>query len=359
MPAKFSHVNRLIVVSVAAALALSAITGCGSDADESASSTTTASTSDAGSSQTNGDTAKIKVVLDWTPNTNHAGMFLADANGWYGEAGLDVEFVEPGDSASLQLLAADKAEIAVSTAEEVLPARAQGIPVKSIAAIIEHNTSSLVSLESEGITRPAELAGKRYGGWGGQLEESLVRNLVECDGGDPASVDFVSVGEADYRIGLERDQYDFVWIFDGWDGVRLQEIDGVELDSIALIDHQECIPDWYTPVLATSDDVADERADDIATFIEVTRRGYQAAIHDPAAAADALLAVSPDLDPELVRLSAQYLASRFTADAETWGTQQGEVWETFSDYLVGAGLIEDPEAFDPADAWTNDFLPAA
>lgn len=93
------------------------------------------------------------------------------------EAGLDVQFVEPGGNASsLQLLAAGKADVAVSVQEELIPARAQDLPVRSVAAIIQHNTSSLVSLVEDGIDRPRDLEGKTYGGLrrtGGRLVEQV------------------------------------------------------------------------------------------------------------------------------------------------------------------------------------------
>lgn len=343
-PLRRTHYAGVRALAVFAVVAL-ALTACSSDTDDGAAT---------GEEQE--ELRPLTVVLDWTPNTNHGGMYLADAEGWYREAGLDVEFVEPGDSSSLQLLAAGRADVAVSVAEEVLPARAEGLPVQSIAAVIQHNTSSLVSLAGEGITSPRHLEGKTYGGWGGQLEESLINRLVECDGGDPSAVEFVDVGEADYRIGLERNQYDFVWIYEAWDGVRLTEIDGVELNRIAFADHTDCIPDWYTPVLATSDDVVADRREDVEAFLEVTRRGYVRAMEDPAAAAAALLEVSPDLDPELVELSASWLATRFAEDPAEWGRQEARVWDSFAAFLVEAGMLD--EGFDASTAWTDELFDA-
>jgi ABC-type nitrate/sulfonate/bicarbonate transport system substrate-binding protein len=296
------------------------------------------------------------VVLDWTPNTNHAGMYLAEAEGWYADAGLDVRFVEPGEAGSLQVLAAGKADVAVSVQEEVIPARAAGLPVRSIAAIIERNTSSLVSLADDGIERPRDLEGATYGGYGGQLEQALLDALVACDGGDPAEVSSVDVGDADYRIGLERDQYDVVWIFDGWDGIRLTEVEGVETSSIRFADHLDCIPDWYTPLLATSDDVEADRADDLDAFMAATTRGYQEAMADPERSAEALLAAADDLDPVLVRASAEYLADRYASDPAAWGRQEAAVWDRFAAFLLDAGLLEEPIDVDAA--WTNDHLPA-
>ncbi|MCU1354734.1 MAG: hypothetical protein JWM89_152, partial [Acidimicrobiales bacterium] len=293
---------------------------------------------------------KVRVVLDWTPNTNHSGMYIAKARGWYRKAGLDVSFVEPGDSDPLQLLAAGKADVAVSVQEALIPARAEGLPVQSIAAIIQHNTSGLVSLAGDHITRPRDLEGKTYGGFGGQLEKALVDKLVACDGGDPSKVKTVDVGEADYRVGLQRNQYDTVWIFDGWDGIQLNQIDKLKTNELAFIDHTDCIPDWYTPLLATSGRMEAKRPDDLRAFLAATAQGYRAAMSDPKAAVAALLAASPDLDRNLVTRSAAYLSTRYADDPAAWGEQRAKVWDSFAAFLTDEKIVDGK--VDVADAWT-------
>jgi ABC-type nitrate/sulfonate/bicarbonate transport system substrate-binding protein len=244
----------------------------------------------------------------------------------------------------------------VSVQEELIPARAAGLPVQSIAAIIQHNTSSLVSLASDGIERPKDLEGKTYGGYGGQLEQALLDKLVTCDGGDPSKVRSVDVGEADYRIGLQNGQYDAVWIFDGWDGIRLRQ-EGVDTNTIAFIDHDDCIPDWYTPLLATSEQVEKKRPEDLKAFMAATARGYREAMADPAAAADALLSQADDLDPNLVEASSTYLATRYADDPANWGRQSAKTWDGFAAFLLEAGLIDEPIDVDAA--WTNEYLPSS
>ncbi|WP_426572686.1 ABC transporter substrate-binding protein [Aquihabitans sp. McL0605] len=339
--------RSLAVIAVLGALAAGGLAACSSDAATGASGS--------------GDGSKaaldsFKVVLDWSPNTNHNGMYLAKEKGWYADAGLDVTFLEPGDAGSLQVLAGGKADVAVSVQEELIPARAAGLPVQSIAAILQHNTSSLVSLASDGITRPKDLEGKTYGGYGGQLETALLDKLVRCDGGDPKKVKSVDVGESDYRVGLERNQYDAVWIFDGWDGIHLQQ-QGVKTNTIPFIDHTDCIPDWYTPLLATSTKVEQSRPDDLKAFMAATARGYREAMADPDAASAALLAQTHDLDPKLVKASSTYLSTRYADDPKAWGQQQAKVWDDFSAFLLEAGLID--KQIDVGAAWTDDYLPGS
>jgi ABC-type nitrate/sulfonate/bicarbonate transport system substrate-binding protein len=297
----------------------------------------------------------VTFMLDWTPNTNHAGVYIASAKGWYEDAGLDVEIVQPGENIVDQAVGAGVAHFGISVQENVIPARAQDIPVVSIAAIIEHNTSSLIALADEGIEGPGDLAGKTYGGWGGPLETALISALVECGGGDPSTVEYAIIGNVDYLVGMEQDDYDFVWIFDGWDGIRYTEVEGKDVSFVPFIDHTDCIPDWYTPVIVTSESLIEENPDLVKAFMEATARGYRYAIENPEEAAEILLEAVPELDEALVKASAAYLASRYASDAGNWGRQELDVWTRFEGFLREAGLTE--SAIDVEDAFTNEFLP--
>ena len=117
---------------------------------------------------------QVTVVLDWVPNVNHTGLYVAEANGYFAEQGLDVEIIQPGDNYALQLVAAGQAEFGVSYQEEVTFAREADIPVISIAAVIQHNTSCFAAPKENNIRTIADFAGKTYGGWGGEVEEALI-----------------------------------------------------------------------------------------------------------------------------------------------------------------------------------------
>jgi ABC-type nitrate/sulfonate/bicarbonate transport system substrate-binding protein len=297
----------------------------------------------------------VTLMLDWTPNTNHAGIYLAQANGWYEEEGIDLTIVEPGQTGVDQVVAAGQAQFGIAVQESVIPARAQGIPIVSIAAIIQHNDSSFMSLEEDGIERPADLAGKTYAGFGGVLETALLSYLVACDGGDPDSIEYVEVGNANYLALLEDDRADFVWIFEGWDGVRVREIEQKPISTLKFRDYLDCIPDWYTPVIITSEDMIAEQPDVVRAFMAATARGYEAAGEDPEASADALLAGAPELEEELVRAAAAYYVGKYVDEGREWGLQDEEIWTEFVAFLHQAGLIE--EEIDVEAAYTNEFLP--
>ena len=299
----------------------------------------------------------VTVVLDWTPNTNHNGLYLALERGWYEEAGLDVTVIEPGETSGLQLVASGQADFAYSVAEGLLPARAAGADVVSVATVIEHNTSSLLSLTEDGIERPRDLEGKRYGSYGSPLETAIISALVACDGGDPDLVEHTPLVSDDFRIGLTEDQFDVAWVFDAWDAIRLGEVDGLDVSTLAFRDWFDCIPDWYTPLLATSADAIDESPDTVRAFVDTTARGYAAAMEEPQAAADALLDAAPELYEELVRLSSDWLSTHFADSPDAWGVQDAQVWEEFDAWLTEGGILEGDADVDGA--WTDQFLPGS
>jgi ABC-type nitrate/sulfonate/bicarbonate transport system substrate-binding protein len=321
---------------------------------------TEASEADANAASDAADLTPVTVVLDWTPNTNHSGLYVALANGWYQDAGLDVTVIEPGETSGLQLLAAGQADFAFSVAEGLLPARAAGADVVSVATVIEHNTSSLLSLAEDGITRPRDLEGKRYGSYGSELETAIISSLVECDGGDPSLVEHTPLVSDDFRIGLTEDQFDAAWVFDAWDTIRLEDVDGLDVSTLAFRDYFDCIPDWYTPLLATSASAIADSPDTVSAFVDATARGYAEAMTDPQSATDALMAAAPELDAELVSSSATWLADQYADSPDSWGVQQEATWTGFSSWLTDNDML-DGAALDATGgveaAWTNEFLP--
>jgi len=128
----------------------------------------------------------IRLVLDWTPNTNHTGLYVALENGYFAEEGLDVDIQQPPENGAEILLAAGNCEFAVSIQEGMGPAIAREAPlgIVAIAAIINHNTSGIMSLASAGIETPGDLAGKRFATWETPLVDAIIKNIVEADGGN-------------------------------------------------------------------------------------------------------------------------------------------------------------------------------
>nr|WP_198171287.1 ABC transporter substrate-binding protein [Actinoplanes awajinensis] len=204
------------------------------------------------------------------------------------------------------------------------------------------------------LTRPADYAGKTYGGYGGAIEEPLLKTLVKADGGDPDKVKVVNVGEADFLTATKKG-IDFEWIFYGWDGVNA-ELKGSPLNIQYVKDYDKAL-DFYTPILITNEKRISSDPALVKDFTAAVSEGYTYAGKNAAESADILLKAAPDLDAALVRKSQEWLSPKYQDDAARWGEQKATVWTDFSAWLYAQKVLS--KEIDPAKAYTNDFLPAA
>jgi len=323
--------KRSVLVGIAVLLLTFGLAGCRGDQDGLASAT---------------------LSLDWVPNTNHTGFYVALDKGWYEEEGIDLTIEIPSDpSAALKQVAAGNTEFGVSFQEELTVARATGIPVVSIAAIIQHNTSAFAALASSGVASAGDFEGLRYASYGLPIEEPILRALMACDGADVDQLTFIDVG-FDAFPALLAGRVDLAWIFLGWDGVQA-ELKGYELAAVPL--YGSCVPDYYTPVVVAGESTLEDKGELTRAFLRATRRGYEYAAGHPDEAADILLQHSPESDPDLVRASQRWLSPRYQDDAPAWGVQDPEVWRVFTAFMQENDLLDGPVVAD--EAFTNAYLP--
>ncbi len=295
----------------------------------------------------------VRIALDWTPNTNHTGIFVARALGYFADEGLVVEVLEPTETASIPLVASGRSEFGVSMQEYVTMARAQDVPVVSIATLFQHNTSGFAAPSDRGITGPADFEGLRYAGWGSDLESVMIRTVMEEVGADFDTVTMINIGMLDFTTAVRRDLADFYWVFYGWQGIHA-ELQGIDFDFLPLPKLAEVL-DYYTPVIITQERMLEDEPDTVRRFLRALARGYVRATLHPIEAAGILLDHAPELDPELVYASQAWIAGQTLGDTDRWGRQEEAVWVRFADWALANGLIE--RAIDPLAAFTNDFLP--
>jgi ABC-type nitrate/sulfonate/bicarbonate transport system substrate-binding protein len=296
---------------------------------------------------------KVTVVLDWTANTNHTGLFVAKEKGYFKEQGLDVDIISPGETGADQLVASGKADFGVSYQESITQARVQNVPIVSIAAIIQHNTSGFASPVKKEIKSPKDFVGKTYGGWGSPVEKAILKSLMSEENANVNKLNIVNMGDADFFTAVKRD-IDFAWIYQGWTGIEA-ELRGEKLNMIYLTDYSKKL-DYYTPVLATNEKMISKNPKIVKAFMAAASKGYNFAIDNPKEAASILLKDNPDLDKKLVEKSQEWLASKYKDDADRWGEQKLSVWKNYADFLAENKLLEGN--FKPKEAFTNDFLPA-
>ncbi|BDH60427.1 ABC transporter substrate-binding protein [Lysinibacillus sp. PLM2] len=295
---------------------------------------------------------KVSVVLDWTPNTNHTGLYVAKENGYFEEQGLDVEIIMPGDAGADQLIASGNADFGVSIQESITLARTQGVPIVSIAAVIQHNTSGFASPADLNITSPKDFEGKTYGGWGSPIEQAVIETLMNVENADINKLEIVNAGNADF-FTMANQGIDFSWVFYGWTGIEA-ELRGEEINMVYLTDYSEKL-DYYTPVLATNEKMIAENPETVKAFVTAASKGYQFAIEHPEESASILSSAAPELDAELVLESQKWLSTKYQDDAPRWGEQKLEVWQNYADWMKENGVLEGE--FDPEKAFTNEFLP--
>jgi ABC-type nitrate/sulfonate/bicarbonate transport system substrate-binding protein len=295
----------------------------------------------------------VRLALDWTPNTNHTGIFVAEELGYFAEEGLEVDVLEPGPTMSIQLVASGRAEFAVSMQEYVTMFRAnEGAPVVSVAAIFQHNTSGFAAPAGSGIETAADFEGKRYGGWGTDLELVTVRTVMGNVDASFADVVFVNKGMIDFATAVRRGIADFFWVFYGWDGIHA-ELEGIDFAFIPLVRLDEVL-DYYTPLIATSEEFIDTAPETVGRFVRALRRGYVYAGQHPILAAEILLQRVRELDRNLVIASQCWLSGRSDVALAEWGRQDLIVWQRFADWALSNGLIV--RSLDTEAAFTNAFL---
>lgn len=294
----------------------------------------------------------VSFVLDWTPNTNHTGIYVAQAEGYFEDEGLDVDILLPGEVPSTQLISTGKADFGIDFQEHVIMARDEGMPIVSIAAIIQHNTAGYASPVEKGMTEPKDFEGKVFGAYGSDIERAMLETIAKENGADIDKITFQNIGDADFFVAVERD-IDFALVYQGWTGIEA-ELREKDLNMVYLKDFSEAL-DFYTPIIASNEKMMEENPEIVEKFVRAAVKGYEFAIEHPEEAANILIEAEPDLDEDLVKKSQTWLADKYQDDASQFGVQSEERWEVFHEFMVDYELIEAP--IEVEKAYTNEFLP--
>ncbi|HYL43021.1 MAG TPA: ABC transporter substrate-binding protein [Ktedonobacteraceae bacterium] len=301
----------------------------------------------------------MRLALDWTPNTNHTGIYVALNQGWYRAEGIDLQLLPYSANVSPDVLVSSgKADVGVGFTEGIVDDAAVNQPVVSIAAIAQHNTSALVTLASSGLTRPRDLDGKIYGGFGTAYEGPVVGEVIKNDGGKGQ---FKNVTlNVDAMQALESHRIDFVWVYQGWEVIQAQR-DGIKLNVFPITSYG--IPDYYTPNLITSPAEIQQKPALLHKFMTATSCGYEYARTHPHEAAQMLInaAKSAFPDPGLVFASQAYLSPRYVDPGRKWGMQDAAVWHGYPQFIINTGGVADASgkpihSLNIDALYTNQFL---
>ena len=168
---------------------------------------------------------KITFCLDWTPNTNHTGLYVAQQMGYYEQEGLDVQIVQPPEDGAALMCSAGQAQFAIEAQDTMAASLDSDAPldITAVAAVLQHNTSGIMSRKGDGIDTPAGMTGKTYSTWESPIELATLETVVNGDGGDFSKVKLIPNDITDEPAALAAHQTDAIWVFYGWGGINAKQ----------------------------------------------------------------------------------------------------------------------------------------
>ena len=300
--------------------------------------------------------APLRVMLDYFPNADHAGIYAAQAEGIYDAAGLDVDVMPPPDpSAPLKLLQAGKVDIAISYEPELLLAREAGAELVSVGALVQKPLTSLMSVGKDAPRTPAALEGKRVGTAGLPYQSAYLKTILRAAGVDPGSVKETNVGfnlvpamlsgKVDATLGA-------FWNYEGVDLERRGRDPVIQrMEALGVPTYSELV------FVVRRRDLDQDFGALVRKFIQSTGKGHEALREDAKPGIDALLEADPGLDRGLQEaVVAATLPVFFPDDDERpWGYQDAAEWQAYIDWMVGEGLLTRPQTAEQV--LSNEFLP--
>ena len=296
---------------------------------------------------------KIKIVLDWVPNTNHTGLYVAKDLGYFKEEGLDVEIVQPPEGSTTALIGAGGAEFGISFQDTLAKsfAKENPVPVTAVAAILQHNTSGIISLKEKGIDSPKKLEGKKYATWEDNIEQAILKKLVTDDKGDFSKVKLIPYTITDVVTGLKTD-VDAVWVYYAWDGIATERA-GLQTNFLKIRDYGEEL-DYYSPVIIANNDFLKKNPEIAKKVLKAIKKGYEYAMKNSEESAKILVKNSPELDINLVTASQKWISKEYQSDAKEWGIIDGNRWNRFYEWLYKNKAVEReiPKNF----GYSNEYL---
>lgn len=302
----------------------------------------------------NNSLSKITILLDWTPNTNHTGIYVAQKMGYFRDEGLEVTIQQPPQESSTALVAAGKVDFAVAFQDFLAPALTSDtpLPVKAVAAIVQHNTSGIVCKKSANIRTYADLEFKNYSTFDNFIELALLKYCMKAQGGQVENINLVRSQTNNIAAALGTN-IDAAWGYFGIESIAATNL-GIENNFLFFRDVDPVL-DFYTPVLICNDSYINCNPGIIKKVLKALSKGYTFAANYPKDAANILIECVPELDSNITRESQKYMSAQYIADASSWGKIDAARWNNFYDWLFENNVIKRQIQYNSA--FTNEFLP--
>jgi len=329
---------KKILISIFSIILAVTLTACGS----------------ANNSSNNKDLKKVDFVLDWAVNTNHTGLYVAKEKGYFAEEGIDLDIKPAPEDSTSDLVINNKAPFGIYYQDTMASKLSKGAGITAVAAIIEHNTSGIISPKKNNITDPKALEGKKYGTWNDPVELAMIKSLVEKQGGDYNKIELVPNSDSNSITPLENGVFDAAWIYYAWDG-KLAESMNLETNFFYYKDYAPEL-NFYSPVIIANNDYLKDNKEEAIKILRAIKKGYQYAIEHPEEAAEILIKYAPELENKKAMIieSQKYLASQYATDKDKWGYIDPARWNAFYNWLNEKGLTKNP--IPENTGFSNDYL---
>jgi NitT/TauT family transport system substrate-binding protein/putative hydroxymethylpyrimidine transport system substrate-binding protein len=266
---------KVVAALLAAALLLTGAAGCG------------------GSGAEPGAPIGATLVLDFTPNAVHSGIYAAEREGYYGDAGVELSIRQPGESSDApKLLEAGRADFAILDIHDLGIARERGLDPVGTMPLVQRPLAAVIAGGGDGVERPRDLQGRTVGVTGLPSDEAVVDSEISADGGNPAAVKRVTIG-FNAVSSLAAGKVDAATGFWNAEGVALRR-QGVPVRIFKV--NRYGAPPYPELVLAASRKTIERDPGLVSSVVDATKRGYAFAVEDPAKALSDLLAEVPTLD---------------------------------------------------------------
>lgn len=285
-------------------------------------------------------TTKIEFILDWVPNTNHTGLYVAKKMGYDKELGIDLDIKRPPEGSTTELIATGKAPFGINFQDYLTKRFVKNAPVTAVAAIISENTYGVISRKDANIKKASDLEGHKYGTWDDPIEKSVIAEMMSNDGGSFEKVELVPNSDDNSVTSLANGLFDAGGVYYAWDGILAKHMK-VDTNFMFVKDYSDAL-NFYSPVIIVNNDFMKNNEEVAKNTIKAIKKGYQYAMQHPKEAADILIENAPELKDkkDFVYDSQEWLSKMYAPDASKWGEIDKKRWDAFYTYLLEKKIID-------------------
>ncbi len=305
-------------------------------------------------SEKSGEKTKITLCLDYTPNTNHSGIFVAQKKGYFDAENLEVTIIQPEEGTATELCASGKVQLAIDFQDYLAPSYIQGLGITAVAAIVNHNTAGILARKGE-LETPRGLENDKYATYMAPIELAMTDYLCQSAGGDASTINYIEDYPTNAAEALNNNVFDSLCIYYAWDGINA-EMTG-DFDFVFYKDYEDAF-DYYSPVIIANNDFLKNDSETAKAALRAIKKGYEYAIENPDEAADIL--INSDETgalkgrEEFVKKSQQWISKQYVADGKSWGYIDPARWNAFYKWCYDNKAIE--KEIPENTGFSNDYL---